>query len=183
MKRSFSLSTSLTVGAITLLTAVPALAQDYTYDYSSEDPAAALAGMGIWAFCCMIPMLLLAVFNIWMLVDAIMRQEYEYPGSTGNSKIIWILLLVFVGLLAAIFYYFMVFRKLKRGKGGPAPMAAPGGYQPPAAPPMAPPPAPPMAPPAPPMAPPAPSAPPVPPAPPAPPAPPVPPAPPAGPVG
>ena len=157
MKRSFSFTTSLTVGAITLLTAVPALAQDYSYDYSTEDPAAAIAGMGIWAFCCMIPMLLLAVFNIWMLVDAIMRQEHEYPGSTGNSKIIWILLLVFVGLLAAIFYYFMVFRKIKRGKGTQPPMAGPtGGYQPP----MAPPAAPPMAPPAPPS-PPAPPAPPV----------------------
>ena len=167
MKRSFSFSTSLTVGAITLLTAVPAFAQEYTYDYSTDDPAAALAGMGIWAVCCMIPMLLLAVFNIWMLIDAIMRQENEYPNSTGNSKIIWILLLVFVGLLAAIFYYFMVFKKIKRAKGGQPPMAGPsGGYQPPAAPPMAPPPAPPMAPP---MAPPAPPAPPTPPAPPAPP--------------
>jgi hypothetical protein len=86
MKRSFSFSTALTVGAITLLTAVPALAQEYTYDYSTDDPAAALAGMGIWAFCCMIPMLLLAVFNIWMLVDAIMRQEHEYPNSTGTGQ-------------------------------------------------------------------------------------------------
>jgi uncharacterized membrane protein YidH (DUF202 family) len=160
MKRSFAFSTSLAVGAITLATTASAFAQDYSYDYSSDNPAAGLAGLGIWAFCCMIPMLLLAVFNIWMLIDAIMRQEHEYPNSTGNTKLIWILLLVFFGLVVAIAYYFMVFRKIKRGRGGQPPMAGPsGGYQPPAAPPAAPPVAPPPPPPAPPV-PPAPPAPP-----------------------
>lgn len=155
MKRSSSLSTSLTVGAITLLAAVPAFAQDYSADYSSEgEAAAALAGLGIWAFCCMIPLLLLSIFNVWMLIDAIIRQEHEYPNSTGNSKLIWILLLVFIGLLASIAYYFMVFRKIKRGQGSPPPKAGSAvAYQPPAVPPPAPPTAPP-APPAPPTAPP-----------------------------
>jgi len=115
MKRSFSFSTSFVVGAITLLAAVPAFAQDYSYEYTSDDPAAALAGLGIWAFCCMIPMLLLAVFNIWMLIDAIMRQEHEFPNSTGSSKLIWILLLVFIGLLASIAYYFMVLPQDQEG--------------------------------------------------------------------
>src|SRR5574340_1082952 len=138
MKRSFSLSTSLTVGAITLLSAVPAFAQDYSYS-SEGDAAAGAAACGIYA-CIMIPAIVLGAFNLWMLIDAIMRQEYEFPDSSGNSKIIWILLLVFVGLLAAIFYYFMVYKKIKRGQGGQPPVSAgPGGYQPPPAPPMAPP--------------------------------------------
>ena len=166
MKRSFSFTASLSVGTLALLYAAPAFAQDY---YSTGDEFAALAGFGVYAFCCLIPGLLLGVFNIWMLVDAILRQEHEYPNSTGNSKLIWILLLVFVGLIAAIVYYFMVFKKIKRGKGGPpAAGGYGGGYQAPA-----PPQAPPMAPQAPPMAPPM-----APPAPPAPPSPPVPPAPP-----
>jgi pyruvate/2-oxoglutarate dehydrogenase complex dihydrolipoamide acyltransferase (E2) component len=172
MKRSFSLSAALGTAAYVLTMAAPALAQDY---YSSGDEAAGAVACGIWA-CVMIPAVLLGVFNIWMLIDAILRQEHEYPNSTGNSKLIWILLLVFVGLIAAVVYYFMVFKKIKRGKGGQPAMAGPtGGYQPPA--PPAAPPAPPAAPPAPPAAPPAPPA--APPAPPAAPAPPAPPAPPA----
>jgi hypothetical protein len=171
MKRSFSFSAALGTAAYVLTMAAPALAQD---SYSSgEDAAAGAVACGAWA-CIMIPVVLLGVFNIWMLIDAILRQEHEYPDSTGNSKLIWILLLVFVGLIAAVIYYFMVFRKIKRGTGGPVPMAGPAaGYQPPAPPagPSAPPvaPTPPPAAPTPPPAPPAPPAP-APPAPPAPPA-------------
>ncbi len=154
MKRSFSFSTSLTVGVITLLAAVPAFAQEYSYS-GEGDAAAGAALCGIYA-CIMIPAIVLGIFNLWMLIDAILRQEYEYPDSTGNAKLIWILLLVFVGLIAAIFYYFMVFKKIKRGKAGPPPVAGVGSYQPPVAPP-----APPMAPPAPPAPPVAPPAPPV----------------------
>jgi hypothetical protein len=133
--------------------------------------------------------LALFVVNIWMLIDSIQRQEYEYPNSTGSSKSLWVIILA-VGLvigyggIAGIVYYFMVFKKIKRGTMAPpqAPaqytQPAPQGYVPPAPPAYAPPPAPPVyAPPAyePPPAPPA-YQPPAPPAyqpPPAPPAPPV----------
>lgn len=166
MKRSLSFSTSLTVGAITLLTAVPAFAQEYSYDYGTDgDWAALVASMGIWIFCCMVPMLLGLAFTIWMFVDALLRQEHEYPNSTGNSKLIWILVLVLstlltsftLGWVAALAYYFMVFRKIRRGRGGQPPQSGPAGYQQP----MAPPPVPPTAPP-PPPAPPAPPPPPAP---------------------
>lgn len=119
--------------------------------------------------------LALFILNIWMLIDSIQRQEYEYPGSTGNSKNLWVIILA-VGLvlgfggIAGLIYFFMVFKKIKRGTVAPPQMQqqyapAPQGYVPPAppmyqppAPPMYQPPAapmtPPMAPPAPPMAPP-----------------------------
>ena len=130
--------------------------------------------------------LALFVLNIWMLIDAIQRQEYEYPNSTGGSKNLWVIILavgmvIGLGGIAGIVYFFMVFKKIKRGTMAPPQAApqyaqpAPQGYVPPAPPAYAPPPAPPV------YAPPAPPAPPVyaPPAPPAyepPPAPPAPPA-------
>lgn len=155
-------------------------------DYSS---GAGDAAGGVFVLVCMGIFWLIAlafvILNIWMLVDSIKRQEYEFPGSTGSSKTLWIVLLavgLFLGLggLVAIFYYFMVYRKAKRGTmAAPAatyttsqpPYGAPtpAPYTPPAPPAYTPPPAPP-APPAytpEPPAPPAPEAPPAPPAPPA----------------
>lgn len=161
MKRSFSGAVAGATCAATLLAASPALA-----DASTD---AAGAGAAMFTLVCMglLSLLGLAYFVlwVWMLVDALSRQEWEYPGSSGNSKIIWVLLMVFLNI-ATVFYYFMVYRKVKRGTmPPPAPgYAAPAGYAPPA--PAA------YAPPAPP-APPAPEAPPAPPAPPSPPAPPV----------
>lgn len=169
MKRSFIHSAALSAAALTLTTAAPAFAEEYYYDGSGDAVGALFGPVACGVNACLgVFVILSLVFWIWMLIDAILRQEYEYPNSSGNSKLIWILLLVFVGFIAAIVYFFVVYKKIKRGQGGQPPMAGPtGGYQPPAAP-MAPPPAPP-APPAAPVAPPAPPAQPTPPAPPAPP--------------
>lgn len=69
------------------------------------------------------------VFWIMMLVDCFKRDEADFPNSTGNTKTIWLVVLIaswFVGSfywLAAIVYYFMV----KRGsnKTPAAPQAPP----------------------------------------------------------
>ena len=50
--------------------------------------------------------LILGAFTLWMLIDAI-RRQFE-------SKTIWIILIIFLGPLGAILYFFMVRRKLRR---------------------------------------------------------------------
>jgi len=163
MKRSFRLPVALSVGVLTLLAAAPAFAEEYMVD----DGAAAGVFCGIYA-CIGVFGIISLVFWIWMLVDLIGRQEYEFPNSTGNSKTTWLIIMfaswvIGLALVPAVIYYFMVFKKIKRGSLQPP---SPAGYQPPVAPaptyPAAPPPpAPPVvppAPPAPPMAPPAPPA-------------------------
>jgi hypothetical protein len=177
MKRSLPyLAASMAGMAFFAVTAPPAFAQ------TSSDSSGAAAGI-IFTLCFGIFWLLaIALFVFWvvMIVDMFQRQEYEYPNSTGNSKTTWTIVMLVSWLLslfwlAAIFYYFMVYKKIKRGSLQP-PTA---GYAPPA-PGYAPPPPPPAAAPvgyAPPPPPPAPPAPPVPPAPEAPPAMPEPPAP------
>jgi hypothetical protein len=58
--------------------------------------------------------LLFPLFWLWMLIDAALRADAEYPSAGSNEKIVWILLLAFFQFLA-VFYFFMVFRTRQRG--------------------------------------------------------------------
>jgi uncharacterized membrane protein len=51
-----------------------------------------------------------------MFIDALARQEHEYPGATAtsNNRLVWSLLIAFVQV-AAIPYFFMVYSKVRRG--------------------------------------------------------------------
>jgi len=51
---------------------------------------------------------MLAIFWIVMLVDAATRKFKE-----SSDKIMWILIIVLVGWLGALIYYFVVYRKYK----------------------------------------------------------------------
>ena len=68
------------------------------------------------------------VLWLWMLIDAILREEYEYPGATAtsNNRLLWALLIAFVQV-AAVPYFFVVYTKVRRGSvrgAGVAPQAA-----------------------------------------------------------
>jgi hypothetical protein len=58
-------------------------------------------------FLIIIPLLLIiSIFWIWMLIDCAKRN---FTGS--NDKVIWILIIIFTGIVGAIIYYFIVKRK------------------------------------------------------------------------
>ena len=58
--------------------------------------------------------LLFPLFWVWMLVDAVVRDEREYPARNSNEKLVWVLVMVFVQF-AAVLYFFMVYRVIQRG--------------------------------------------------------------------
>lgn len=60
-----------------------------------------------------------------MLIDALLRDECDYPGATATSqnKLLWVLLIVFVHV-SAIAYFFIVFRTPRRQYAQPASAAA-----------------------------------------------------------
>ena len=77
--------------------------------------AASLRKRVVW--CCIIGIFLMligvlgTVFWIWMIVDCALHES-----STGNDKIVWILVILFTHLIGALLYYFV--RRPRRPVGG-----------------------------------------------------------------
>ena len=120
----------------------------YSGSYSTGAGNAVGAGFGFAVIACYGIVLLVALalfaFTVWMIIDALARQDWEFPVGSG-TKNLWVILMVVgiffgFGWIVALIYYFMVFKKIKRGT-----MAPPAGYAP-GTPPMYAPPAPPAAP-------------------------------------
>lgn len=105
MKRLLHLAAPA-AGALAALQPAAAFAQD-------SDAAAGLFG-GTFALCCTgifsLVMIALLVMWVWMLIDVIKRPEEQFEG--GMSKVVWIVLMVFFSYIAAIIYYFMIYKKL-----------------------------------------------------------------------
>lgn len=55
----------------------------------------------------MIIAFLAVIFWIWMLIDCLTRKKFE-------DKLVWTLVLIFLNVLGAVLYYFLV--KSKKGK-------------------------------------------------------------------
>jgi uncharacterized membrane protein YphA (DoxX/SURF4 family) len=53
--------------------------------------------------------ILAVVFWLWMLIDCLMRDKFQ-------DKLVWILVLVFLHIIGAIIYYFLVKGKDKKKK-------------------------------------------------------------------
>jgi hypothetical protein len=99
-------------------------------DQAASDAAASAlcGGFGLLYFVCigLIALIGIALIVFWlmMLIDCFQRQESEFPNSSGNSKTIWLVILlaswlISMSWLAAIIYYFMVKRAAPRGKKAP----------------------------------------------------------------
>ena len=72
----------------------------------TQPDVAVAGGLGVLGcvFIAVIAVLALAAlaFTIWMLIDAIKRVP-----SDGNTKLIWILVIIFTGAIGALIYFFV----------------------------------------------------------------------------
>jgi len=64
-------------------------------------------GIGIGAIL-IIAAALLFVFWLWMLIDCLKRPDGMFAAGGNNAKLIWILVIIFTGLIGALIYYFLI---------------------------------------------------------------------------
>jgi len=87
---------------------------DYYYEYdASADPIGGLFAGGFFLlYCCMclVGALMLGLW-VWMLIDVLKRTETELPDKTT-----WIIIIVLLGGLGALVYYFSKKRALDAKK-------------------------------------------------------------------
>lgn len=75
--------------------------------------------MALGLFLALFGLIGLAAFALWVwsLVDAIQRPDAEWEQADQN-KLIWILVLVFVGFIGSIIYLLVARPQLENVKGG-----------------------------------------------------------------
>lgn len=56
---------------------------------------------------------ILLVFWLWMLIDCLKRPDDKFAIGGKDAKLIWILVIIFTGLIGALLYYFLIKRKIK----------------------------------------------------------------------
>ncbi len=49
-------------------------------------------------------------FWLWMLIDCLKRPDNMFKFGGNNAKLIWILVIIFTGLIGAVIYYFLIKR-------------------------------------------------------------------------
>ena len=52
----------------------------------------------------------LLVLWLWMLIDCLKRPDDKFAYGGVNAKLIWILVIIFAGLIGALIYYFLIKR-------------------------------------------------------------------------
>lgn len=112
MPKKIRFALSLLMSALLLL--LPATAAFAQNEGDAAGAAGGLAFAGFGLVCMVLYFALVIaglVFWIMMIVDVAKREESQFPNSTGSSKTIWLIVVILLGIIGAIVYYFAVKRK------------------------------------------------------------------------
>lgn len=83
---------------------------DTTTNAAAGGVFAALLGFGIFFW---IVAIVFGIFTIWMFIDALMRSDDDYAKIGSGTKVMWALLIFFLGFIPAIIYFFVIRKKAK----------------------------------------------------------------------
>ncbi|MBA3678754.1 PLDc N-terminal domain-containing protein [Candidatus Saccharibacteria bacterium] len=115
MKRSTLTKLSVLTGSLAVFAPIAAHAATYTSDYSADTASTgAAAGVGIFLIIWMLFWLAISIFFLvfWilMLMDVVKRTNWKQE----SDKTLWLILVILLGGLGAVIYYFAVKRELDK---------------------------------------------------------------------
>ncbi len=67
-------------------------------------------GVAVMGFTFILVALVFLVLWLWMLIDCLKRQDDKFAVGGNNAKLIWVLVIIFTGLIGALIYYFVIKR-------------------------------------------------------------------------
>ena len=76
---------------------------------------AAVLGLSLaaWILIAIVAGIAFPLFWIWMVADAILREQADYPSGDSAEKIMWIVLMLVIQVVAAV-YFFLVWLPKRR---------------------------------------------------------------------
>jgi hypothetical protein len=92
---------------------------DTTSSVAAGGLIAALLGLG---FIFWLVAMVLGIFTIWMFIDSLMKTDADYEKIGSGSKVMWALLIFFLGFIPAIIYWFTIRKKIKAAATPAAPV-------------------------------------------------------------
>lgn len=86
----------------------------------------AILGLSLaaWIVVAVVGALVLPALYLWMLIDAIVRDESSYPSRDIAEKVVWIVLMVVLQPVAAL-YFVLVWLPGRRNRSAATTAAAP----------------------------------------------------------
>ena len=115
MNKLSTIATRIAISLGALASSVQAASYDYEYSYGDMDSSGlglAFSGVSWLITCCSCIFTLVALgIWVWMLIDVLKRTEAELPDKTT-----WILIVILLGPLGAIIYFFAKRRELAKKK-------------------------------------------------------------------
>jgi len=72
-----------------------------------------MGGIGAPELIIFVLVLIITVLPIWGIIDAAIRPDTAWT-SVGQSKVVWVLVQIFLWTLGAIIYFVVIRPKLKR---------------------------------------------------------------------
>ncbi len=55
--------------------------------------------------------IVLFVLWLWMLIDCLKRRDEKFAIGGNYARLIWVLVIIFTGLIGALIYYFLIKKK------------------------------------------------------------------------
>ncbi len=70
-----------------------------------------MISIGVMEIILILAAIVLLIFWLWMLMDSLKRPDDKFAIGGNYAKLIWVLVIIFTGLIGALIYYFLIKKK------------------------------------------------------------------------